>query len=159
MAQQPGMIPHHMRAPGAARPLLAGAVIMLGGWLHTGTARAHSIMTLDLYRLCSSPEPGSQSACRFYILGAAEGATASWLTGPRMPLFCIPDGASSEDLRLTFLHGADREAAERPTVGGISAVATLLYAFEHAYACKEAGAAKPAQTQYQPGMKPAHDAG
>ncbi len=101
-------------------------------------ASAAAITTADLYAICGKSDGASQAACKFYVLGAAEGAEISWMSGQRRPLFCVPSGVTSITLAHAFIQSAALQSVDRPDVGGVSAVATVLYALEHEYPCERA---------------------
>lgn len=112
----------------------------LGCWLALSlpaSASAAGLSTAALSQMCGKQEPTSQLACQFYVLGAAEGAEISWMSGQRRALFCIPDGSSTGTMATAFLRHAQATMADRPEAGGVSAVATVLAALEKSFPCSE----------------------
>jgi hypothetical protein len=108
-------------------------LIAVAAPLHS--AFAVTVTTADLYSMCGKSDDNSQVACKFYILGAAEGAEISWMSGQRRALFCIPNGVTSVSLAHAFTQSVAVQSVDRPDVGGVSAVASVLYALEHSYPC------------------------
>jgi hypothetical protein len=98
-------------------------------------AIAAPITTADLYGICSASDSASAVACRFYVLGAAEGAEASWQEAGAKPLFCIPNTATSTELSSAFEQALKRDIMSHPEIGSLSAVSTALFSFESAYPC------------------------
>lgn len=124
------------------RSTLAASLIC-GMILWPGRPKAASLTTAELYAMCGKPDDASQAACRFYILGTAEGAEISWLSGQRKPLFCVPDGVTSLAMERAFVTSVAQRALDHPELAGVSAVASVLFAFEHQFDCAVADARRP----------------
>jgi hypothetical protein len=91
----------------------------------------------DLMDICTGRDAGSQSACRFYILGVTEGASIGAGVAKDESHFCIPEGVSSQNMVLIVKKAMSIDLAAFPKDKEMPAVSFVAAAMMKAYPCRK----------------------
>jgi hypothetical protein len=120
-------------------------IFMLGTFL-SYPAAAEQMKLGDLYKLCTSPNEGDKSACRFYILGVFDGAqivdgavldkSGSFQEG-KDKLFCVPEGLTSAAMELTVKMMMGEDLAVYPEDRDMPAVSFVTGVIFKRFPCQK----------------------
>jgi hypothetical protein len=123
------------------------ATLGLLALLLAGTAHAGGASAGNLFKMCSSPVPENQTACKFFIMGAVNGfglgeASALASDGKTMvekpkTIVCLPAAIlTAEQMVAIFLETAKLEFALYPDDRDLEATGVLIAAFHDKFPCK-----------------------
>jgi hypothetical protein len=98
-----------------------------------------------LLEFCSSKDASVNAACRFYILGVAQGFSigsgsvfdkGGSIVGPTNNNFCIPQDISGASLVRIFITTAHADFAKYPDDQDSPAVSIVVAALIHSFPCQ-----------------------
>ena len=90
----------------------------------------------ELKDYCAAKDAGGKNACRFYILGVAQGVELGAGEARDQTHFCIPEGLAPEDLVTVVKRAMDRYLTAYPMNANKQAVALVGAAMMQAYPCR-----------------------
>jgi hypothetical protein len=88
----------------------------------------------ELRGFCATRETTAQIACRFYILGAVEGAGAPWTPNVGTP-FCLPGGTSQDVMVAIARRLIDELYVSHPQDMALPAVSVVVASMTRSYPC------------------------
>ena len=90
----------------------------------------------DLDMFCNSSDPTVEPACRFYILGVAQGISIGAGAANDKAHFCIPDDVPTTQLVAIFRRTAAALKSKFPADMKLPAASIVGAAFAREYPCK-----------------------
>jgi hypothetical protein len=116
-----------------ARTAIATLVIAAFVGLSGSALAAARLTSADLLTVCTDKAAASQTACKFYIVGVAEGLEMG--TQDPTDKVCVPGDTSSDQLQAAFVTNISKALGLDQSNNGIPAAEGVAAALDLAYPC------------------------
>lgn len=104
---------------------------------YTASATAPQMTASELYDFCRDRADVTQAACRFFILGAAEGAAMAGGVVTVGGNFCLPVGTTAQEMELVYLRLVEPEFRAFPSDRALPAVSVVVAVLVQQYPCRK----------------------
>ncbi len=99
-------------------------------------AASEQVSVGELRDYCSARDEASKNACRFFILGVAQGAGLAAGEARDRTHFCIPEDSSTDELLMVVKRAMAKDLAAFPRDLNKQAVSLVGAAMMQAYPCR-----------------------